>query len=216
MGRFGLGTGLAIAALTISGCGSNVTPDQATPPGVTATANLGSGPSPGSTKARGGGPQSVGSDDASSAPPSPVFPLTVRRSGGIADFDDRVTLRADGRVLVQTRTMRGRVCTLDRDRQRQLVAALGTLRLGAPGSGGVPESSADGVGGSSAPGATDGTDSAAGGANPIVISVVDARGRPADLKEASLASVLTMVASLVSDVTLSQPSSTRCTPGTTP
>ena len=209
MGRFGLGSGLAIVALAISGCGTVSTPDPTANTTVTASSP---GPAPSATgRAHGGGPQSVESPDDGSqtAPPSPVFPLTIRRTGGIAEFDDTITLRSDGRVDVETRSVHGRTCTLDRQRQRDLVAALGTLSLGT-GANGVRDPLADG----SAGGAGSGANGSGGGTSQIVFSVVDARGRSVDLGEPSLASVLTMVTSLVSDVTLSQPA-TRCATSTT-
>lgn len=207
MGRFGLGSGLAIAALAISGCGTAPSPDATVTTNVTA-------PGPASRtvppRVHGGGPQSVETpDDGSQTPPSPVFPLIISRTGGIAEFDDSITLRSDGQVNVETRSVHNRTCTLERQRQRDLVAALGTLHLGGTGATGVPDPLADGSDGI---GGTGGTGASGAGSDPsqIVISVVDARGRSVDLGEPSLASVLTMVTSLVSDVTLSQPS-TRCT-----
>ena len=50
-------------------------------------------------------------------PPSPPtkqarFPLSVQRTGGVAGFDDHLSVQADGSVLARTRT--GQVsCTLD-------------------------------------------------------------------------------------------------------
>ena len=37
----------------------------------------------------------------------PVVPHTLRRTGGIAGFDDTIVLRANGQILVETRTVRG-------------------------------------------------------------------------------------------------------------
>ncbi|MEO6998091.1 MAG: hypothetical protein ABI112_08410 [Terracoccus sp.] len=205
MGRLGLGAGLAIAALAISGCGSPSSPD--TTPTISVTASHPAS-STAPTRPHGGGPQSVESPDDGSLP-SPVFPLIISRTGGIAEFSDTITLRADGRVNVETRSVHARTCTLDRQSQRDLVAALGTVSLGGTGATGVPDPSADGsngVGGTVGTGAS----GAGGDTSQIVISVVDARGRSVDLGQPSLASVLTMVTSLVSDVTLSQPV-TRCT-----
>ncbi|MEO5742956.1 MAG: hypothetical protein ABIQ53_00010 [Terracoccus sp.] len=205
MGRLGLGSGLAIAALVISGCGAVATPDPAASNRVTASAPGLASTAP--SRVHGGGPQSVETpDDGSQTPPSPVFPLTISRTGGIAAFNDTITLRSDGRVNVETRSVHARTCTLERQRQRDLVAALATLHLGGTGATGIPDPGADGIGGLGGTGGSGpGSD-----ASQIVISVVDARGRAVDLSEPSLASVLTMVTSLVSDVTLSQPS-TRCT-----
>lgn len=215
MGRSGLGAGLAIAALAISGCGSASTPN-ATTSGHIAASTSGPASSTAPSRVDGGGPQSVDSPgDGSEAPPSPVFPLTISRTGGIAAFRDTITLRADGRLTVETRSVHARTCTLDRQRQRVLVAALGTLHLGGTGATGVPDPAADGsediggTGGASSPSGAEGDSS------QIVVSVVDAHGRSVDLGEPSLASVLTMVTSLVSDVTLSQPS-TQCTTAAAP
>ncbi|MDN5767274.1 MAG: hypothetical protein L0H96_11625 [Humibacillus sp.] len=212
MGRSGLGAGLAIAALAISGCGSASTPNATTSGHVTAPT---SGPTSSTATSRvdGGGPQSVDSpDDGSLSPPSPAFPLTISRTGGIAAFNDTITLRADGRLSVETRSLHARTCTLDRQRQLDLVAALGTLHLGGTGATGVPDPAADGSEDISGTGGTGSPSGAGGDTSQIVIAVVDARGRSVDLGEPSLASVLTMVTSLVSDVTLSQPS-TQCTTG---
>ncbi len=208
MGRLGLGSGLAIAALVISGCGSVSTPDPAASTQVTASAPGLTSTAP--SRVHSGGPQSVETpDDGSQTPPSPVFPLTISRTGGIAAFNDTITLRSDGQVNVETRSVHARTCTLERQRQRDLVAALGTLHLGSTGATGIPDPVADGSDGIGVPGGT-GAGGAASDASQIIISVVDARDRSVDLSEPSLASVLTMVTSLVSDVTLSQPS-TRCT-----
>lgn len=204
MGRLGLGSGLAIAALVISGCGTASTPDPAASQATASAPRVSSTAPP---RTDGGGPQSVETpDDGSQTPPSPVFPLTISRTGGIAAFNDTITLRSDGQVKVETRSVHARTCTLERQQQRDLVAAIGTLHLGGTGATAIPDPGADGIGGLGATG-TGGTGSAD---SQIVISVVDARHRSVDLSEPSLASVLTMVTSLVSDVTLSQPS-TRCT-----
>lgn len=217
MGRLGLGSGLAIVALTISGCGSVPTLDAS--PSITASApqvTTSTAPS----RAHGGGPQSVESPDDGSQhpPPSPVFPLTISRTGGIAEFNDSIILRADGRVNVETRSVHDRTCTLDRQRQRDLIAALGTLHLGEAAATPVPDPAADGSGSTAGSNGTDGTGSTGGtpagsDTSQILISVIDAHGRSVDLGEPSLASVLTMVTTLVSDVTLSQPS-TPCVTST--
>lgn len=223
MGRLGLGSGLAIAALTISGCGSVANPGG-TPAVTASTPGLASSAAPG--RAHGGGPQSVESPGGGSqpAPPSPVFPLTISRTGGIAEFNDTITLRSDGRVNVETRSVHDRTCTLDRQRQRDLIAALGTLHLGDAADTPVPDPAAvgsgstagtDGIGGANDTNGADSTGGTPAGSDTsqIRISVIDARGRSVDLGEPSLASVLTMVTTLVSDVTLSQPS-TPCVTST--
>ena len=215
MGRLGLGSGLAIVALTIGGCGSAANPDTAATPTVTAsTPNPASSTAPG--RAHGGGPQSVESpgDGSAQPPPSPMFPLTISRTGGIAQFNDTIILRSDGQVDVETRSVHDRTCTLDRQRQRDLVAALGTLHLGGADDTRVTRPVPDGSAGINGTGGTGGPGGGSAGSDTsqIVISVIDARGRSVDLGEPSLASVLTMVTTLVSDVTLSQPS-TPCLTG---
>lgn len=210
MGRSGLGAGLAIAALAMSGCGLVSTPD-ATPSAEVTVDRPAPTSSSAPTRAHGGGPQGVDpADDGSRTPLRPDFPLTIRRTGGIAEFTDTITLRADGRINVETRSVHERTCTLERQQQVVLVAALGTLDLGGDSSTGVSNPPADGSPGI---GGTGGSSGSGSDTSQIVITVVDARGRSVNLAEPSLASVLTMVTSLVSDVTLSQPS-TRCTPGT--
>lgn len=111
----------------------------------------------------------------------------------MAEFNDTITLRADGRVNGSTRSVHNRTCTLDRERRRDLVAALGTLTFGGPGATGVRDPSAAGSDGGGGTGSASGnTSGSAGATSQIVFSVVDARGRSVDLSEPSLASALTM------------------------
>jgi hypothetical protein len=180
MGRIGLCVGLAITALTASGCGTAVPADDATvtPIGV------------------------VHSPTVDDGPPSPVFPLTLRRTGGIAGFDDTVVLRANGQVLVDTRSVHGRTCTLTGPQQKQLLTALGTVRLNGFG-----------------PEASEPADTGSGegeGPDRITISITDQRARPIDLSDPSLGDVAGMVGALVTDVTLSSPATTTCTTPTPP
>ena len=119
MGRARVGAGLAIAALLLGGCGAALPGDQTDPTSSTATSST-----PAPPRVGGGG------KDALSAAYGPAFPLTLRRTGGMAGFDDHVVLDLDGRVHVETRTVHGRVCTLGAPQLRQLVALLATLRLG--------------------------------------------------------------------------------------
>ena len=120
MGRARLGAGLAIAALFLGGCGAASPSGSADP--TSATPATSSTP----VRPRVGG----GGNDALSVPYGPAFPLTLRRTGGMAGFDDHVVLGLDGRVHVETRTVHGRVCTLGATQLHQLVALLATVRLG--------------------------------------------------------------------------------------
>lgn len=224
MGCHGLGRGLAIGALAVSGCGS------AQPPGDTAattsldrvaTVQPEDGPRAGGL--RSGVPAPIGSS-------GPIFPLTVRRTGGIADFRDTVVLRADGTVLVDTPSVRGRVCTLSSAQEGSLLAALSTLSLGVPATTPAPNA-ADRNGSTGPVGSSDGSvvgdGSGSGGApadgadtdgesSRIRISVADVHDRPVHLDDPSLADVSSMVSLLVADVTLTTPATTRCaTPATT-
>ena len=98
----------------------------------------------------------------------------MRRTGGIAGFDDTIVLRANGQILVETRTVRGRSCLLGAAQQRQLLAALSTLRLGVDGSAATPTEPVDPVG--SGDGETN---------DPITIRVTDVHARPVDLSDPS-------------------------------
>jgi len=188
MGRAGLVAGMAVAALFLGGCGIDAYPDD---PGAAPRS------SPTSTT-----PEQVfgvGGGDSTSPAYGPEFPLTLRRTGGIAGFDDRIVLEAGGRILVETRSVHGRVCALSQAQQRQLVSVLATLRLGPLPPSSVP--SAD---------FTDVDPGAAPESDPITISVVDDRERAIDLSDPSLGEIAALVSSLVSDVTLSVPATTRC------
>lgn len=224
MGCHGLGRGLAIGALAVSGCGSAQPPgDPAATTSLDDVAAVQPQDRPQTGEQRSGVPAPMDST-------GPTFPLTVRRTGGIADFHDTVVLRADGTVLVDTPSVRGRVCTLSQAQQRSLLAALSTLSLGVPatplappeagrngstGSVGSGDGSVvgDGSGSGGAPG--DGSDSD-GESSRIRISVADVHDRPVHLDDPSLADVSSMVSLLVSDVTLTTPAATRCaTPAST-
>jgi hypothetical protein len=128
---------------------------------------------------------------------SPEFPLTLRRTGGIAGFDDRIVLEANGRLRVDTRSVRGRVCTLAAPQQHQLVTLLATLRLG--------------QGTDLAGEAVPARDPELTESDPITISVTDDKARELDLSDPSLGEISGLVGDLVSDVTLSVPATTRCT-----
>ncbi|WP_323100277.1 hypothetical protein [Intrasporangium sp. YIM S08009] len=200
MGRAGRCVGLAAAVLLLTGCGVDVPSTDGeftTPPGHDATSA-----SPG---AAGTGTPTTGdaTADAGAGPEyGPQFPLTLRRTGGVAGFDDRIVLRADGKLLVDTRSVHGRVCTLGGAQLHQIVGALSTLRLGPWSIGTTPT---DGAG----DGATDPASIPA--SDPIIISVTDDRSRAVDLTDPSVGEVAGLVATLVADVTLSAPATTRCT-----
>lgn len=206
MGRMGLCSGLAAAALVVGGCGSVATDDPQAVAGGSTTRPAGPA----------GGAQGDGTavDPLVEASDGPVFPLTVRRTGGIAGYDDTVVLRADGQVLVDTASVHGRVCTLSKPLQRQILGALGTLDLLLP----TGASEGDGEAGAETAGvpdeggfddATDGSNSD-GPASRIAISVADVHRRPVDLRPPSVGSIATMVSALVSDVTLTAPAVTAC------
>lgn len=196
MGRARLGAGLAIAALLLGGCGAVSPGGSADPTSATATATAASSTS---VAPRVGG----GGDDALSAPYGPAFPLTLRRTGGMAGFDDRVVLDLDGRVHVETRSVHGRVCTLGAPQLHQLLALLATLRLGPHVSDDLPSGVAPpGEAGAVTPDPV---------SDPITVSVTDHEARRIDLSDPSLGEVSGLVGTLVSDVTLSVPATTRCT-----
>lgn len=142
------------------------------------------------------GPRDPGATAA--APISPMFPLTLRRTGGIAQFDDTVVLTGDGRVTVRTRTVSGRVCTLPEPLRTELTASLGTVPMTgtlrtAPPATGAPDSAVE-------PGPT----------LPITISVTDARERNVDLSHPSLGRIASIVGAVVADVTLTSPALSTC------
>jgi hypothetical protein len=194
MGRAGLVSGMAIAALVIGGCGADPYPDDTT---VTPRASA----SPTSPMQAFG----VGGDDSLTPSFGPEFPLTLRRTGGIAGFDDRIVLEANGKLVVETRSVHGRVCTLSGSQQRQLVSVLAGLRLGPMTPDDLPADDFTGVDPGQAP-----------ESDPITISVTDDQARLIDLRDPSLGEIASLVSSLVSDVTLSAPATTRCATRTAP
>lgn len=170
-----------LAAVSLGGCGapSLATATAPTPAGgSTSTA-----PAATSTQAA--------AKDPTTGPMGPTFPLTVRRTGGIANFHDTIVLRANGKLTVDTDEFLGRTCTLDNADRTSLVGALSTLQPTDP--------SAD------TPQASD-TNS-----NPILLTVTDAHDHRFDLSNPSLGDIRSSLSALVSDVTLLQPTSTRCT-----
>ena len=199
MGRAGLYAGLAIATFLVGGCGSAVSGDS--PGGSQASTTGGAivsrSPSPAPRVGSGG-------SDAASPSYGPAFPLTLRRTGGIAGFDDRIVLDLDGRVRVETRSVHGRVCRLGAQQQRQLVTLLATLRLDPP----VAEPTTDLLTSDQVVAGPDAPDAVS---DPITITVTDDDARPIDLSDPSLGEISGLVGGLVSDVTLSVPATTRCT-----
>ncbi|GGN07134.1 hypothetical protein GCM10009721_38570 [Terrabacter tumescens] len=213
MGRAGLCVGLAIAALFVGGCGSDVSTDSSDSPGAVGATTQSSSGSGGSTRSSTSTQPRIGSGGSDAAPPSygPTFPLTLRRTGGIAGFDDRIVLDLDGRLHVETRSVHGRVCTLAPAQQRRLVSLLATLRLD-PSTTDLPTSDLPGDQGPVGPDTPDAPDAVT---DPITITVTDDEARPIDLSGPSLGEVSGLVGVLVGDVTLSVPATTRCTTPTT-
>lgn len=187
---------LALAlALAAGGCGS-IEPSEA-------------GALPSAEPA--GGPAAPGSAGATSGT-GPVFPLTLHRTGGIAEYDDRVLLYADGSVLVETTTIHARECQLSEQQRTELLPLLGTLRLA--GASQVPPPGQAGTGEPPTTGAPDTGDGESNDA--IAITVTDDEQRIIDLSAPSLGTVASLVSSLVSDVTLTSPALTTCRPPAAP
>lgn len=230
MGAKGLASGLAVCALALGGCASVLPDDGSGAPGgdtaSTAPADPDGSDGSGSPTAGGGvggldglGDPGVGGvqggdvGGAGRGSAAPIFPLTVHRTGGIAGFDDRLTLRADGRVIVNTLSVHDRLCTLSGATRSQMMTALEILKVDplAPGGLGVSgQGSDDGV-----PAGGGDLDGSNGPSDPIVVTVTDHHGRVVDLSDASLGSVSTMVNGLLTDVTLTTPAVTSCTTPTT-
>ena len=198
MVRTGLYVGMAIAALLTGGCGVVASHDDSSP------GSYGQAPVTATSTAPARQSFGPGGDGSLTSSESPAFPLTLRRTGGIAGFDDRIVLESNGRVLVDTRSVHGRVCTLGAPLQRQLVTLLATLRLGAPGTD-LPSDQFTPLDPNAVP-----------ESDPISISVTDHQARDIDLSDPSLGEIAGLVASVVSDVTLSAPATTRCTTPTPP
>lgn len=192
MGRMRLAVAMSALVVALSGCATGAPASNGTPTPIDSRL-------PSRTFAGG----AVG--DATDPIIGPVFPLTLRRTGGVAGYDDTVILRADGTVLVNTRSIHGRECQLSGAQQKHLLSLLSTLRLvdatETPTVGG-PDGTVDG----SAPEGDDDTPNDA-----IVIDITDHKLRPLDLSDPSLGEVAGLVGSLVSDVTLSIPAATECT-----
>ena len=215
MWRASVCAGVAVSALLLGGCGVSVStigsaPATQTEPSIDggstgdAAGGAGSGIDAGNDIDRVGGAGGAGS---SPDEPGPTFPMTLRRTGGIADFDDRVVVQADGRVVVETRLVRGRTCTLSATQRQQLISALTALRAtpveatDLATDGAVPLPPADDA---------ESTESA-----PITLSVTDDLARSFDLADPSLGWVSDLVGAVVTDVTLTSPASARCSTSTT-
>lgn len=192
MGRTRVAAAMAALVVALSGCAAGAPANNGTPTPIDSRLP---------TKTFSGG--AVG--DATDPIIGPVFPLTLRRTGGVAGYDDTVILKADGTVLVTTRSIHGRECQLSGAQQKHLLSLLSTLRLvdatETPAAGGL-----GGTVGGSAPEGDDETTNDA-----IVIDITDHKLRPLDLSDPSLGEVAGLVGSLVADVTLSTPAATECT-----
>ncbi|WP_353354658.1 hypothetical protein [Intrasporangium sp. DVR] len=196
MGRTGHAVVAMALAVGLGGCAASDTPSTGTPEPIDSAR---------ATRTFAGGPLG----DSTEPLTNPVFPLTLHRTGGIAGYDDTVVLHADGKVLVDTRAVHGRVCQLTGAQQKHLLSLLGTLRL--VDAAELPTAgSAEGT----LPPPPDGDGETANDA--IVINITDHKLRPLDLSDPSLGEVAGLVGALVSDVTLSTPASTQCTTPTSP
>lgn len=194
------GLGVVMAALVLGACGTagadlNDTTTSARPAPTAPTRSVGAAPAP-----RGGSAQqSQGALPLDSR--GPVFPLTLRRTGGIAGYDDTVVLEPAGQVLVETRNVRGRICVLAKPQREELFSLLATLRQVGPADGPVTSPELTDASGSGAPAESE----------VIRISLTDARNKLFDLTDPSLGSVSGLVGGLVSDVTLTSPLTVSCT-----
>ncbi|MDN5796403.1 MAG: hypothetical protein L0H79_11715 [Intrasporangium sp.] len=189
MVRWGIVASLSAGLFCLGGCGVTTGATGSTPaPGR---------PVDGWTTAA-GSPRAAGAppiDRPSADPTGPTFPLTMRRTGGIAGFHDTVVLRANGTLTVDTDAIHGRTCTLNKTTRTALLVALSTLRLGGSRSGSATSTILTPTYTSS---------------NPITITVTDVHGRPVDIDDPSLGEIRNEVTALVSDVTLTVPARTRC------
>lgn len=181
MQRRGLVACLSAAVLSLGACGT-AAPGTASSPRPAGAGSTGQDPAT---------PDGTPRLEPLLAPPAgPTFPLTVRRTGGIAGFHDTIVIRANGTIMVDTRDIHGRTCTLAQGDRSSLLAALSTLQLDGPTTP-VP----------------DPTDSS----DPITLTVTDGQARPVDIADPSLGEIRSRVSALVADVTLTVPAMTRCT-----
>jgi hypothetical protein len=208
MWRASVCAGVAMTALLLGGCGVTVPETGADAAARTQPIDGGSTGDPAGgagagidtgndiDRANGDGGVGSGPDE-----PGPKFPMTLRRTGGIAGFDDRVVIQASGRVGVDTRLVHGRTCTLTKTQRQQLMSALTALRA-------TPATASDlsGDGSSQVPPTDDSAES-----DPITLSVTDDLARTFDLTDSSLGGVADLIGAVVTDVTLTTPASASCT-----
>ncbi|MDN5790101.1 MAG: hypothetical protein L0H25_04435 [Micrococcales bacterium] len=136
------------------------------------------------------------------APPDPTFPLTIRRVGGAAAFNDTLVMRADGDIRVNTQAVHGRVCHLGERQRTDLFSALRTVGLSPGRAAPVVTSSGTAQAGSTVDDAEVPT--------PIRITVTDVHQRRVDLSDPSLGGIASRVETLVQNVTLSSPIAIAC------
>ena len=192
MGRTRLAAAMSALVVALSGCAAGAPANNGTPTPIDSRLP---------TQTFAGG--AIG--DATDPIIGPVFPLTLRRTGGVAGYDDTVILQADGTVLVTTRSIHGRECQLSGAQQKHLLSLLSTLRL----VDATETPTAGGLGGTVDGSVPEGDDETTNDA--IVIDITDHKLRPLDLSDPSLGEVAGLVGSLVADVTLSTPAATECT-----
>lgn len=195
MGSVRLVLGIGVGAFALAACGSAGAGSDESGPLVSTPLTTTTQPAGALDGSRSG----PAADDR-----GPTFPLTLRRTGGIAGFDDTVVLKPSGEVLVETRSVHGRVCVLPRPQRERLFTVLATLRPG----GLAPTGE---TGGSGPPVEVGDPGAGPTGSDLIRISLTDARRHPFDLADPSLGSVSDMVGAFVADVTLSSPATITCT-----
>lgn len=154
---------------------------------------------------------STGALEATSAGPAttgysgPVFPLTITRTGGVADYHDTLTLTSDGSVHVAITAADTRDCTLN-EAQHHVLSLLAISATRQPEAG---ELSAQGnpkhAGGQLQSVTDSGPENA-----PLTLTVTDHRGRVLDLDDTASGTTQDDLGQLVTDVTLSHPVATVC------
>lgn len=200
---------LTVAALALlSGCGSTADAgDLGEPSSITSAPPASpadpSNPSGGDPSGNGQGAAGVPGpkDDrpTSTLPDSgPEFPITLRRTGGAAGFNDVVVLRSDGRLEVTTRTLHGRTCLLTAAQRTEAVALFSILPTAGQASPSDTPSSGDGLPSDDAP------------TDPIVVTATDVNHRVLDLSSPSDARAAALAGDLVADATLTAPVRTAC------
>lgn len=108
-------------AVSVAACGGAV--DSPAPPGGTSSGGTSSGVTP---------------TEVTPSPAGGPFPITVRRSGGVAGFNDTVVVQRDGGAEVRTKAGSS-TCTVDAD----TLAALADLAVQATASSGPSASHPD-------------------------------------------------------------------------